>query len=32
MDSPVLVFDKPTAGLDPYGVSLLLGALKRIQA
>lgn len=32
MDSPVLVFDEPTAGLDPYEVSLLLGALKRLQA
>lgn len=32
MNSPVLVFDEPTAGLDPYEVSLLIDVLNRLQA
>ncbi len=32
MDTPVLVFDEPTAGLDPYEISLLIATLKKLQA
>ncbi|BHH85015.1 energy-coupling factor ABC transporter ATP-binding protein [Desulforhopalus sp. 52FAK] len=32
MDTPVLVFDEPTAGLDPYEVSLLIGCLNKLQS
>ncbi|MFN2354904.1 MAG: energy-coupling factor ABC transporter ATP-binding protein [Desulfopila sp.] len=31
MDTPVLVFDEPTAGLDPYEISLLIATLKKLQ-
>ena len=32
MDTAVLVFDEPTAGLDPYEISLLIVALKKLQS
>ena len=32
MDTPVLVFDEPTAGLDPYEISLLIATLKKLQS
>jgi energy-coupling factor transport system ATP-binding protein len=32
MDTPVLVFDEPTAGLDPYETSLMIAALKKLQS
>ncbi len=32
MDTPILVFDEPTAGLDPYEISLLTATLKRLQS
>lgn len=32
MDTPVLVFDEPTAGLDPYEISLLISTLKKLQS
>lgn len=32
MDTPILVFDEPTAGLDPYEVSLFIVTLKRLQS
>lgn len=32
MDSAVVIFDEPTAGLDSYEVSLLLSSLKTLQA
>ena len=32
MDTPILVFDEPTAGLDPYEISLLITALKKLQS
>jgi len=32
MDTPVLVFDEPTAGLDPYEISLLITVLNELQA
>lgn len=32
MDTPVLVFDEPTAGLDPYEVSLLITTLKMLKS
>jgi energy-coupling factor transport system ATP-binding protein len=32
MDTPILVFDEPTAGLDPYEVSLLIDTLKRLHS
>lgn len=31
MDTPILVFDEPTAGLDPYEVSLLVETLKKLH-
>lgn len=32
MDTPALVFDEPTAGLDPYEISLLIATLKKLQS
>lgn len=32
MDTPVLVFDEPTAGLDPYEISLLIATLNKLQS
>lgn len=32
MDTPILVFDEPTAGLDPYEISLLITTLKKLQS
>jgi energy-coupling factor transporter ATP-binding protein EcfA2 len=32
MDTPVLVFDEPTAGLDPYEISLPIATLKKLQS
>lgn len=32
MDTPVLVFDEPTAGLDPYEISLLIATLEKLQS
>lgn len=32
MDTSILVFDEPTAGLDPYEISLLIAILKKLQA
>jgi len=32
MDTPILVFDEPTAGLDPYEVALFIATLKRLHA
>lgn len=32
MDTPILVFDEPTAGLDPYEISLLIASLKKLQS
>lgn len=32
MDTPVLVFDEPTAGLDPYEISLLISTLKKLRS
>jgi energy-coupling factor transport system ATP-binding protein len=32
MDTPVLVFDEPTAGLDPYEISLLTTTFKKLQS
>lgn len=31
MDTPVLVFDEPTAGLDPYEITLLITTLEKLQ-
>lgn len=31
MDTPVLVFDEPTAGLDPYEFRLLLATLQKLK-
>ena len=31
MDTPALVFDEPTAGLDPYEIALFISALDRLQ-
>jgi energy-coupling factor transport system ATP-binding protein len=32
MDTPILVFDEPTAGLDPYEISMLISTLKKLQS
>jgi len=32
MDTPVLVFDEPTAGLDPHEIALLVSTLDTLQA
>lgn len=32
MDTPVLVFDEPTAGLDPHEISLLIAMLQKLQS
>ena len=32
MDTAVLVFDEPTAGLDPHEISLLIATLKKLQS
>lgn len=32
MDTSVLVFDEPTAGLDPYEISLLIATLKKLKS
>ena len=32
MDTPILVFDEPTAGLDSYEMSLLINTLKKLQS
>lgn len=32
MDTPVLVFDEPTAGLDPYEIALLITTLEKLQS
>jgi energy-coupling factor transport system ATP-binding protein len=32
MDTPVLVFDEPTAGLDPYEILLLIATLNKLQS
>jgi energy-coupling factor transport system ATP-binding protein len=32
MDTPILVFDEPTAGLDTYEISLLINMLKKLQS
>ena len=32
MDTSVLVFDEPTAGLDPYEILLLIATLKKLQS
>ncbi|MFT5701802.1 MAG: energy-coupling factor transport system ATP-binding protein [Desulforhopalus sp.] len=32
MDTPILVFDEPTAGLDPYEISLLIATLQKLQS
>lgn len=32
MDTQVLVFDEPTAGLDPYEISLLISTLNKLQS
>ncbi len=31
MDTPVLVFDEPTAGLDPHEISLLITTFEKLQ-
>lgn len=32
MNTPALVFDEPTAGLDPYEISLLIATLEKLQS
>lgn len=31
MDTPIIIFDEPTAGLDPYEISLFITTLQKLQ-